>query len=301
MLADLAQNTLDGLGAGASYAVLALGFTLVFGVLRLANLAYGPAIMLGAYAATWVSLHVPGGLLALAAITVGGSVAAGAYVERVCFAPHRRAHGEGSGQPGSVAMAAMVASFAVWMQFEEAATLALPNHLYAFPPLTSRPALSLGPLALRVETPIALGVAAAVCAALWWMLHRTRFGLAVRAVIERPAAAGLAGIDVSRVSVAVFAVASAVGGVGGFLVAATHGQVTPHLGMWTTLKGMLAMMIGGLGSLPGAVAGGVVLGVLESHSQWYLGPQARDLTAYLLLFALLAWRSRGLLPAQRHG
>jgi len=293
VLADLAQNTLDGLGAGASYAVLALGFTLVFGVLRLANLAYGPAIMLGAYAATWVSLHAPVPLLALAAITVAGSVAAGAYVERVCFAPHRRARA-GSGPAGAAAMAAMVASFAVWMQLEEAATLALPRHLYAFPPLTTGPPLSLGPLALRMETPIGLGVAAAVCAALWWMLYRARFGLAVRAVIERPAAAGLSGIDVSRVSAAAFAVASSVGGVGGFLVAATHGQVTPHLGMWTTLKGMLAMMIGGLGSLPGAVAGGMVLGVLESHSQWYLGPQARDLTAYLLLFALLAWRSRGL-------
>jgi branched-subunit amino acid ABC-type transport system permease component len=71
--------------------------------------------------------------------------------------------------------------------------------------------------------------------------------------------------------------------------------------MWTTLKGMLAMMIGGLGSLPGAVAGGVVLGLVESHSQWYLGPQARDLTAYLLLFALLAFRPRGLLPRRGAG
>ncbi|MGH7315029.1 MAG: ABC transporter permease subunit, partial [Candidatus Rokuibacteriota bacterium] len=79
MLVDVAQNTLDGLAAGASYAVLALGFTLVFGVLRLANLSYGPAIMLGVYAATWASQRYPAGLPALAAITVGGSVLAGAY------------------------------------------------------------------------------------------------------------------------------------------------------------------------------------------------------------------------------
>ena len=300
MLVDLAQNTLDGLGTGAAYALLALGFTLVFGVLRRANLSYGPAIMLGAYAATWTSLHYPAGLLALAAITVGGSVLAGVYVERLCFAPHRDAPGPGRERRSS-AIAAMVASFAVWMQFEEAATLALPRHLYAFPPLTARPPLALGPLALRLEALITFAIAVAVCALLWWMLYRARFGIAVRAVIERPAAAVLAGIDVSRVSARVFMLASAVGGVAGFLVAATHGQVTPHLGMWTTLKGLLAMMIGGLGSLPGAVAGGMLLGVLEAHSQWYLGPQFRDLSVYLLLFALLALRPRGLLPARRAG
>jgi branched-chain amino acid transport system permease protein len=298
VLVDLAQNTLDGLDAGASYALLALGFTLVFGVLRLANLAYGPAIMLGTYAATWASLHYKVGLPALAAITVGATVLAGAYVERLCFAPHRLAPHANQGRPAA-ATTAMVASFAVWMQFEEAATIALPRHLYAFPPLTTQRPLPFGPLLLRFETLVSLAVAASLCAALWWVLYRARFGLGVRAVIERPAAAGLAGIDVSRVSAAVFMLASAMGGAAGFLVAVTHGQVTPHLGMWATLKGMLAMMIGGLGSLPGAVVGGVLLGVLEAHSQWYLGPQARDLVAYLLLFVLLALRPHGLLPVRR--
>jgi branched-subunit amino acid ABC-type transport system permease component len=88
----------------------------------------------------------------------------------------------------------------------------------------------------------------------------------------------------------VFAVASAIGGLAGFLVAASQEQVTPMLGMWSTLKGMLAMMLGGLGSLPGAVAGGLALGLVEAHAQWYLGPQLRDFSAYLLLFALLALR-----------
>jgi branched-chain amino acid transport system permease protein len=112
----------------------------------------------------------------------------------------------------------------------------------------------------------------------------------VRAVIENPAAAALAGISVAAMSVQVFALASAIGGLAGFLIVASHGQVTPMLGMWSTLKGMVAMMLGGLGSLPGAVAGGLALGLLEAHSQWYLGPQARDFVAYLLLFVLLALR-----------
>jgi branched-chain amino acid transport system permease protein len=280
LLADLVQNTLDGIALGAGYALLALGFTLIFGVLRRANLAYGPAIMLGAYAATWASLHLQAGLLVLAAVAVGATVLAGAYIEKLCFAPHR----------AGAASAAMVASFALWMQLEEAAMLALPRHLYPFPPLYEGGPLALGPFIVRVEALVLLGAAAALCFVVWKTLYATRFGIAVRAVIDEPRAAGLAGINVPRISMLVFAAASAIGGAAGFLVAASQEQVTPMLGMWSTLKGMLAMMLGGLGSLPGAVAGGLALGLVEAHAQWFLGPQLRDFAAYLLLFALLALR-----------
>lgn len=286
MLADLIQNTLDGLAAGAAYALLAVGFTLIFGVLRRVNLYYGPAIMFGAYCATWMHLNFHAGLLVLALVTVAGTVLAGAYVERLCFAPHR----------GGSAIAAMVASFALWMQFEEAVTLALPQHLYAFPALYEGGPLRFGPFSIRLESLILLACAVAIGVLLHRILYRSRFGLAVRALIEQPLAAQLAGINVSWVFVRVFALASAIGGLTGFLIAASHEQVTPMLGMWSTLKGLLAMMLGGLGSLPGAVVGGIVLGLVEAHSQWFLGPQARDLIAYLLLFVLLAarpaWMSR---------
>ena len=92
-----------------------------------------------------------------------------------------------------------------------------------------------------------------------------------------------------------FALASAVGGIAGYLVLATDQQVTPMFGMWATFKGLIAMMIGGLGSIPGAILGGLVLGIVEAHSQWYFGPQVRDLFAYLLLFACLVLRPGGLL------
>ena len=279
-LADFIQNTLDGLALGASYALLAVGFTLIFGVLRRANLSYGPAILFGAYCATWVYLKWNAGLLLLAVVTIAGSLVAGSYVERLCFAPHRR---------GS-AIAAMVASFAIWMQLEELATLALPKHLYAFPALHEGGPLTLGPFSLRMEALLLLATAIVVCAALWALLYRTRFGTAVRAVIDDPLAADVAGINVPRVFFLVFALASAIGGLTGFLIVSSQEQVTPMLGMWSTLKGMLAMMLGGLGSLPGAIAGGVALGLLEAHTQWYLGPQFRDFFAYLLLFVLLALR-----------
>lgn len=280
LLADLAQNTLDGLALGASYALLALGFTLIFGVLRRANLAYGPAIMLGAYAAAWTSMNFHSVLILLAFVCISVSVLAGAYVERLCFAPHR----------AGAAATAMVASFALWMQLEELATLALPRHLYAFPALYEGRPLQLGPFLVRVDGLLILAITAIICFLLWRLLYATRFGIAVRAVIDSPRAAGLAGINVRATFMLVFALASAIGGLAGFLIAAADEQVTPMLGMWSTLKGMLAMMLGGLGSLPGAVLGGLALGLLEAHAHWFLGPQLRDFLAYLLLFVLLALR-----------
>ena len=297
---DLLQNTLDGLLAGAGYALLALGFTLIFGVLRRMNLSYGAAIMFGCYCATWVTLRspmaAPIGLLVLAVIALAGTTLAGAYVERLCFAPHAR--------PGGGAIAAMVGSFALWMQFEEAVTLVLPSHLYAFPALYSGAPLALGPLSLRVEALITLAVAFLVCAALWWCLYRTRFGIAARAFTDNPTAARLSGIGPGRVMAGVFAIASAIGGTAGFLIVSTHEQVTPMLGMWATVKGLVAMMLGGLGSLPGAVIGGLVLGLVEAHAQWYLGPQLREMTVYLLLFVLLAlqpaWMTRFTVERQKN-
>jgi len=280
MLLDLLQNTIDGIASGATYALLAVGFTLIFGVLRRVNLSFGPAIMLGCYGATWLHLNFQSGLVVLAAATVAGAVLAGAYVERLCFAPHRS---------GS-AIAAMVASFALWMQFEELATLVLPRHIYPFPLLHEGAPFEFLGLTLRPDTLAVLGAAVVLCTLLHRLLYRSRFGLAVRATIENPVAASLAGIDPGRVFVLVFALASAIGGIAGYFIVATHGQVTPMLGMWSTLKGLLAMMLGGLGSLPGAIAGGLALGLIEAHSQWFFGPQWRDLIAYLLLFVLLAAR-----------
>lgn len=290
-LFDLMQNTIDGLAVGSAYALLALGFTLIFGVVRRANLAYGAAIMLGAYAATWVHLAFGGGFVVLAPVAISVAMLAGAYVQRLCFAPHSRRRT----RPGNTtAMASMVGSFALWMQLEELAVLALPKHLYAFPVLYDGAPLTLGPLALRLEYVVMLTCAALACLMLRRLLYHSRFGLALRAVVDNLDAARLAGIDVDRVFLRVFVLASALGGVAGLLIVGADGQVTPMLGMWSTLKGMIAMMLGGLGSLPGAVIGGLALGVLETLSQRLAGPQYRDLIVYLLLFVLLVVRPQGL-------
>lgn len=281
---DLVQNTIDGVMIGSSYGLLALGFTLIFGVMRRLNLSYGPSIMIGGYLGTVLYQH-GGGLIAVAGAVVAGAVLAGIYVERLCFAPMKAGAG----------IASMVSSFAIWMQLEQVAILVLPRHTYSFPPLATGKPLEVWSLLVRIDHLIVLCCALGLAVAVQLILYRTRFGLGLRAIIGNPVAAHLVGINVKIAVLLAFAGASAIGGVAGFLVLAVDQQITPMFGMWATLKGLIAMMIGGLGSIPGAVLGGLLLGVVEAHSQWYFGPQIRDLVAYLVLFAFLVVRPGGLL------
>jgi branched-chain amino acid transport system permease protein len=282
---DLVQNTIDGLMIGSSYALLALGFTLIFGVMRRLNLSYGPSIMIGAYLGTF--LYAQGGVapLAVAGAVIAGAIVAGIYVERLCFAPMKAGAG----------VASMVSSFAIWMQLEQAAILLLPRHTYAFPPISTAKPIEIGSIFLRIDHIVMFFCALGLAAVVQIVLYRTRYGLALRAIIGNPVAAHLVGIDVGRATLLAFVAASAIGGAAGFLVLAVDQQVTPMFGMWATLKGLIAMMIGGLGSIPGAVLGGLLLGVIEAHSLACCGPQFRDLAAYLALFVFLVVRPGGLM------
>lgn len=283
-MVDFVQNTLDGLMVGSSYSLLALGFTLIFGVMRRLNLSYGPSLTLGIFTGTFLFLHFQAGLLLVGLGTVLGAVAAGIYVERICFwAVRERA-----------ALASMVSSFAIWMQLEEVITLVFPERTYAFPALIQADPIELGPFFLRAEQLLMFAIALGLMVALMLLLGRTRFGLALRSVGLDPDASRYMGIDIGAIAFKATVLAMVIGGLGGFLIAATDQQITPLFGLWATLKGLIAMMLGGMGSIPGAIVGGLFLGVLEIQSQWYLGTQYKDLAAYGVLFAFLVFRPGGI-------
>ena len=265
---DFVQNTVDGVMFGSSYALLAIGFTIVFGVMRRLNLAFGATIMLGAYAGTWLHVHYQVNVLVVALTTLACTVLAGVYVERLCFRAVRR----------DAALASMVSSFVIWMQLEEVAVHLLPERTYAFPSLFVAGSFELGPFLFRAEQITMLVLAAVMVGALHLLLHRTRYGLALRALSESPQAAAYMGIDTAWVMLCAFALVS-----------------LPFFGLWATFKGLIAMMLGGMGSLPGAILGGLALGVVEAHAQWYLGNEYKDLSAYVLLFAMLVLRPGGFL------
>lgn len=282
---EAVQAFVDGVMLGATYSLLGLGFTLIFGVLRRLNLAFGPTILLGIWAGSHVHLwHLasPGAFAAVAGATVGGAILAGAYVERCSFRP----------LIGQAPVVAMVSSFAVSMQLQELVALGSPSRTMPYPAPAWLPAIDLGPILLRSDALLMWSGATAMMLGLFVLLYRTRLGTAIRALSESPEAAALMGINVAAMGAAAFLLASAVGGVGGVLIAASHQQVTPYFGLWATMKGLTAMLLGGAGSLPGAVVGGLVLGVVEVLALTYLGGQFRDLVAYALLFAVVALSTR---------
>ncbi len=281
---DFVQNTLDGLAIGSAYGLLALGFTLIFGVMRRLNMAFGPSILVGIFAGAWLHSYWSAGMVPVFLATLAGAVIASAYVERLSFAAIR----------GDAALASMASSFALWMQLEEAVARVFPQRTYAFPTFEGLPMLELGPLFLRPEYLVMFLTAAALVAGLQVILTRTLFGLHLRTLSDNREAARVSGVNVAQVAFLTFLLAAAIGGVAGFLIAATDGQISTKLGMWATMKGLIAMVIGGLGSMRGALIGGLALGVVEAQAQWYLGASGREITTFALLFVALILLPAGL-------
>ena len=300
---ELLQRTLDGLQDGASYALVGLGLTLTFGTLRRLNLAYGAVAMLGAYAGAWLHLRfaMPAWGVALAVVAV--ATVAGLYVEWMCFAgnaddtPTLRGGGPVAGADAREVVA-LASSFAIWMQLEQLAVNMLPRHLNPFPSFAATGEWAMGPLVVRPDRLVLGLLAVALCLGLAAWLARSRSGLAWRAAADQRIAAHLAGIDVPRVQCAAFAAASALAGMAAFAVLAVDGQVTPMFGMWVLAKGLIAALLGGLGSVRGVLAGGLLLGVVEAHAQGAFGAAGREMAGWALLFIVLRapWRhgARGL-------
>lgn len=313
-MTELLQTTIDGVLDGSAYALVGLGLALSFGTLRRLNLAYGAGAMLAAYVGAWLHQRHGAPVAVVALAVVGTAVLVGLYVERLCFADAAggrfgknfgknfgnnvgTVNGENSGRAAlPVAghdgreVVALASTFAVWMQLEQLAVNLLPRHLNPFPSLAGSSQWELAGLALRPER-VALAVLAVVLTlALAAALRSTRAGLAWRATADSRVAAHLVGIDVPGVQRLAFAAACALSGVAAFAVLATDGQVTPMFGMWVLVKGLVAAMLGGLGSISGVLIGGWVLGLVEAHAQTLFGALGREFATWALLLLVLIRR-----------
>ncbi|MCK0103243.1 branched-chain amino acid ABC transporter permease [Pseudohalocynthiibacter sp. F2068] len=282
---DFVQNCLDGIMLGSSYALLGLGFTLTFGIMRQLNLSYGPTLMFGVYAGSSFSLFIFSSLIASLVVAMSVAVLAGLVVDRVSF---RWVKSENP-------LASMVSAFTLWMVFEEIIVLFTWGRRYPVENPIGLEPLKFGPFYLRGDYLFLFCIAAVLMSVIWLLVYRTATGRQMRAIAENASSARVVGIDVPRVSTKVVVIVHAVGALVAYFIAASLYQITPNFGLWATLKGLIVMVIGGVGSITGAVLGGLMLGVVETQTTWYLGTNFRDLTAFFLLFVLLVIAPRGLL------
>jgi branched-subunit amino acid ABC-type transport system permease component len=285
MLFDATEQLINGLMFGCFYALIGGGFTILFGVMRRLNLAYGSTIM----AASYVSL-VPFYLfnaptVVMVATGIAAAVIVGLLVEFCCF----RFIGKGH------ELAPLMTTIGALIVINEAIVYATDAAGLQYPAPFGDLSLELGPFLIRPDYLAVLIVGAACFALLFWTIHGTRFGRAMRAVAERPEAAQILGVNLRRISVLTFVLTSVLAGVIGFFAAVTVGSARPDLALFTTGKGLVVMVLGGLGSLPGAIVGGLLLGVLEFQATWFLGATFRDMLAFLILFAILVFKPSGLL------
>lgn len=281
---DIVQNLLNGLMFGSSYALFGIGFTLVFGVMKRFNIAYGSTIMAGTYMGLTILLYKGPFILALIACIIVAA-AVGVMVERVCFRTLRN--------PSP--MAPVMATIGMLILMEEVLVRITKGTTYMFPSPFGYKTYNLGTYSFRPDYLTMLLMGAASTLLLYFIIYKSRFGMAMRSIAENPPAATLLGVNMNRVSMVIFAITSALGGAIGFMVSVSTNQITPTFGLVATMKGLVVMILGGIGSIPGAIIGGLILGVVEFQGLWFLGVGYRDMLAYSLLFVFLVFRPWGLL------
>ena len=284
----MGQQIVNGLFLGSIYALFALGYTLVFGVLDILNLAHQAVFMICAYVALVlvVHLHMPMFAALPVAVLAGGLM--GILVDRVAFKPLRgRSDSNIAGLISSIALATIL----------EAAVLQVfgPDvERFPFGAVPTR-SLKIGGAVVSELQIVIIAIALAMLLGLTWLLRRTRLGRRIRAVAESPKAARVLGVDVDRVIAASFFLSSALGAAAGVLFGLAFNNVAPDMGRSVELKGLAVIVLGGMGSMPGAALAGLALGLLEVFTVAWIGSSYRDAVAFGVLFLVLVLRPRGLL------
>lgn len=280
----VAQIVLNGVLLGGFYACMALGFSIVWGVMNVVNLAYGSLIMLGAYV-TWFAvlqfgLPFAGALVLAAALPF----ALGYALQRLLL--NRLAE-------RSVFMT-LIFTFGLNMALINLHLLLFSADVRSLPTVFGRDNIVLAGLSVPISRLVIFAVAMAMTLILHALLNWTRIGNAIKATSFDPDAARLSGIDVPHIYALTFAIGGAIAGVTGALVSASY-SFSPIAGESYTLKAFVVVVLGGLGSIPGAILGGIVLGVAENLASLFLDSGYRDAVGFTLLLLVLVSRPRGLL------
>ena len=286
--AEFSQQFINALSLGSIYALVAIGLAIVFSILRLINFAHGEILMLGAFFTWyWNKIGVP--FLLACVLGIGCTILAGVLMERVAYRPMRNAP----------EVSLLLTSLGVSIAVRNSATMIFGEQVQKFPtPPRMEQQVSFLGAEVKVTNLVTIGMALSLLVLLTWFVTRTRMGVAMRATAENPTAARLMGININQVIVLAFVIGSALAAVAGILWGARVGRIEPLMGFVPVLKAFVATVIGGFGSIPGAVLGAYILGFAEIFFVAVMPDSVsgyRDAFVFAALILVLLIRPQGLL------
>lgn len=280
-------HLINGISLGSVYALIALGYTMVYGIAKMLNFAHGDVIMIGGYVVFVTASGM--GLPPLAAIIISMAVCTvlGVTIERVAYRPLR----------GASPLAVLITAIGVSYLLQNVALLVFGSDTKAFSNVVTLPNLELfgGQLIIKSVTIVTVIVCIIIMAGLTLFVKRTKIGRAMTAVSEDKGAAQLMGINVNGTIAVTFAIGSALAAVAGVLLCSAYPSLTPYTGSMPGIKAFVAAVFGGIGSIPGAFIGGILLGVIENLSKAYISSQLADAIVFSILIIVLLVKPTGLL------
>ena len=286
------QQLINGLSLGAIYALIALGYTMVYGVLRLINFAHGDVYMLGAFAgyylANGLNLDANPSLLGAIVVTFGAMAicaAIGVVIERFAYRPVR----------GHSRLTALITAIGVSLLLEYGGQVVFGATPRFFPQMIRSEVYSVGGVQISNQSLLIIVVAVVMMFGLEFIVHRTKIGTAMRATSFNLSVAKLMGINTNFVIAFTFALGSALAAVGGVMVALAIPRIDPLMGLMTGLKAFVAAVLGGIGNIPGAMLGGVLIGLMETWLSATSYSTYRDAMAFAVLILILLVKPTGIL------
>ncbi|MFO1458543.1 MAG: branched-chain amino acid ABC transporter permease [Verrucomicrobiota bacterium] len=292
-MTELLQQLLNGLSLGAIYALIALGYTMVYGVLRFINFAHSDVFMVGAYLGYYLAPRVGagtvgGGLLVLAG-AMAGCALLGVIIEKLAYRPLRNRS----------TLTVLITAIGVSLLLQNLGQKVFGANPKPFPTIFPVTQLHFGGLTISSNQIIVLLVTLVLLGGLHWVVNYTRMGTAMRALSFNATAASLVGINNDRVISFTFALGSALAGAGGILYAMNYPSIDPLMGTLPGLKAFVAAVLGGIGNLPGAALGGMLIGLVETLVSGTRASTFRDAIAFAILILILLFRPAGLLGRLR--
>ncbi|MDH3233905.1 MAG: branched-chain amino acid ABC transporter permease [Alphaproteobacteria bacterium] len=281
---DLLQAVTDGLLFGATYAIIGTGFALIFGVMHKINLAYAATAIAGAYVSLAFASLIPMPAIVVFLIAAVASGVVGYLIYLTCF----------RFIPTASPLATLMATVGMLILIDEVIVHETDGMPQPYPALFDNVMIDIGDFGLRGDLLFIFGLSVVATVALVAFLYRTRLGVATRAVAQQPVAAQLCGISVQRTNGTTFVMSGLLGGLAGAMTGAAVGTLSPLLTLPITVKGLIVTVIGGLGSIPGAIIAGLLVGMFENVALALRDVQERDLYVMLLLFLFLAVRPMGI-------